>query len=113
MAMHGAPFARELNRFHGRAVLPHIDLEPVAAEWVVAFGLLRVRIEHALVAGALVVAQDDLLVKVFEVVHRQRLRACGEVAAIPGTGLEPAHLTALDPKSSVSTNSTIRAFREV
>ena len=31
--------------------------------------------------------------------------------AIPGTGLEPAHLTALDPKSSVSTNSTTPAFR--
>ena len=28
---------------------------------------------------------------------------------VPGTGLEPAHLTALDPKSSVSTNSTTRA----
>lgn len=28
---------------------------------------------------------------------------------VPGTGLEPAHLTAPDPKSGVSTNSTTRA----
>lgn len=29
---------------------------------------------------------------------------------VPGTGLEPAHQKALDPKSSVSTNSTTPAF---
>ena len=28
---------------------------------------------------------------------------------VPGTGLEPAHLSAPDPKSGVSTNSTTRA----
>ncbi len=28
---------------------------------------------------------------------------------VPETGLEPAHLSALDPKSSVSANSTTRA----
>ena len=32
-----------------------------------------------------------------------------EETLVPGTGLEPAHLSAPDPKSGVSTNSTTRA----
>lgn len=40
-------------------------------------------------------------------------RICGAAAGmrgkVPGTGLEPAHLTILDPKSSASTNSAIPA----
>ena len=32
---------------------------------------------------------------------------------VPGEGLEPSHLAALDPKSSVSTNSTIRALEKL
>ncbi len=32
---------------------------------------------------------------------------------VPRRGLEPPHLTALDPKSSVSTNFTTWAFRNV
>jgi hypothetical protein len=29
---------------------------------------------------------------------------------VPGTGVEPAHLAVLDPKSSASANSAIRAL---
>ena len=32
---------------------------------------------------------------------------------VPKRGLEPPHLTVLDPKSSVSTNSTTSAHNEV
>jgi hypothetical protein len=35
------------------------------------------------------------------------------VCVVPGTGLEPAHLAAPDPKSGVSANSTTRALRSV
>jgi hypothetical protein len=41
----------------------------------------------------------------FEFVHGSE-----EVMKVPGTGLEPAHLAILDPKSSASTNSAIPAF---
>ena len=32
---------------------------------------------------------------------------------VPGEGLEPSHLAALDPKSSVSANSTTRALKSL
>lgn len=32
-----------------------------------------------------------------------------KITKVPGTGLEPAHLSILDPKSSASTNSAIPA----
>ena len=55
---------------------------------------------------------DALPVKLFPILNSCRILYKSEIQyKIPGTGLEPAHLTALRSKRSVSTNSTIPALK--